>query len=82
MAKKNSKRDRVGMLPEKQDMVAQNKAPVRQYPNFEAFWYANVQNGKNIHLQSCRAHLKALGLLNKPESWRDAVRHFGIPIEE
>ena len=53
-----------------------------KWANFEQFWNASVKNGTPLLLASCKAHLKALGVLNKPSKWVESVQHFGIKIEE
>jgi hypothetical protein len=82
MAKKNKKNIGIELKEEKSSSIIENKAPVRQYPNFEAFWSANVKNGKEIHLKSCKAHLQALGTLGDPDKWAESIKHFGIVVED
>lgn len=65
-----------------QNEYVQNEAPAVQWATFEQCWSACVKNGKQIHFEACKAHVKALGVLNKPEAWIDAIRHFGIEIEK
>ena len=60
----------------------QNRAPVQQWPNFEACWSAVVKNGRAIHLIACKAHLQANGWLDNPEMWIHGIKNFGIPVED
>lgn len=64
------------------DIMPQHEAPANSWPNFEACWHASVNNGNPLLLQSCKAHLKALGWLNKPEKWIEGILHFGVEVEK
>lgn len=60
----------------------QNVPPQVQWQTFEQCWHACVKHGTPLLMESCKAHLRAMGWLNKPEKWIDGMRHFGIPLEK
>lgn len=82
MSKRKKKSQEIEVRAGKSSSVIENREPVRQYANFEAFWAANVKNGKDIHLKSCKAHLEAKGWLKDPDMWTHGIRNFGIPVED
>lgn len=67
-------------LPE--DAIKQNSAPTRKWKTFEQCWASCVKNGKDIYMQSCKAHIRSKGLENQPDKWIDAMKEFGIEIEK
>lgn len=60
----------------------QNHAPVHVYSSFEEFWYSCVRGNDYFLMESCKAHLKALGWMSNQSKWLDGVRHFGVPVEK
>jgi hypothetical protein len=60
----------------------QNLPPNGGWPSFDAFWSKCVRNGTPLLKTSFKAHLKALGWLNKPEKYVDGAKHFGIEMEK
>lgn len=60
----------------------QNKPPKIQWQSLEHFWRASIKGGNQLIFESFKAHLRAMGLLNKPEKWSDAAIHFGIAFED
>lgn len=60
----------------------ENKPPQQIWQNFEHCWHTCVKNSKPIHLESCWAHIKSLGLENKQDKWIDAIIQFGVKIEK
>lgn len=60
----------------------ENKAPPVLWASFEQCWLVSVKNGKQIHFDACKAHVKSLGYLNKPDKWIAGIINFGIAVEE
>jgi len=68
--------------PEDSRNTVQNKRPEARWQTFEQCWNACVKNGTPLLMESCKAHLKAMGWLNKPEKFIDGIRHFGVEVEK
>jgi hypothetical protein len=62
--------------------TVQNARPDVQWQSFEQCWHTCVKNGTPLLMESCKAHLRAMGWLSKPEKWIEGMRHFGIPVEK
>ena len=60
----------------------QNAPPQPQWLSFDHFWNSCVKNGTPLLKESCKAHIKALGWMNKPNKWVDGAQHFGIEMEK
>jgi len=63
--------------------TVQNSRPnYVRWQTFEQCWHSCVKNGTPLLMESCKAHLRAMGWLNKPEKWIEGMKHFGIPLEK
>lgn len=62
--------------------TVQNSRPEYQWQSFEQCWHSCVKNGTPLLMESCKAHLRAMGWLAKPEKWIEGMKHFGIPLEK
>ena len=72
-----------GSEQEVQDVIhIENRAPLRVYSSFEEFWFTHVKNKDTFLVESCKAHLKALGWLSDQSKWREGCLHFGLKIEK
>jgi hypothetical protein len=52
------------------------------FRSVDEFWAASVKNGSPELLKVFKAHLSALGTLEKPDKWAQGALHFGIPMEK
>lgn len=66
----------------KSKAAVQNLPPNPKWQSLEHFWQVSVKGGNKLIFESFKAHLKAMGYLNKQEKWAQAAIHFGIPIED
>lgn len=79
---RNRRNDIDGSQEERTRDNVQNLPPSKGYASFDQFWGSCVKGGTPVLKESFRAHLRALGWLNKPEKWVEGARHFGIPMEK
>jgi hypothetical protein len=84
----NNKTQEVEEVEESEDILlptshtVQNLPPNKGWHSFEQCWHSCVKNGTPLLMESCKAHLRAMGWLNRQEKWIDGMRHFGISIEK
>lgn len=62
--------------------TVQNARPAVQWQTFEQCWHSCVRNGTPLLMESCKAHLRAMGWLNQPSKWIEGMMHFGIKVEK
>lgn len=60
----------------------QNAPPQAVWKDFDHFWRSAIKNGSPLIKESLKAHITALGWINKPERYIESALHFGIEIEK
>lgn len=83
---KAKKKKTLSVEAEESSKEIANSIPIEQnapkWASFEQFWNSSVKNGTPTLLASCKAHVTALGWMEKQDKWVDGVIHFGIKIEK